>query len=105
MANEWSPIRFDAKLFQNLPENTLTRASAAMENIFINEAGGHSRVPGLVEVARNPDGGVNYLTEWRGDLMSGTSRGRLHRIRPDNTLEDVTGVPISGAITYTDGNP
>ena len=45
MANEWTPIRIDAKLFQSLPENTLTRASAGMENLFINEAGGQNPPP------------------------------------------------------------
>lgn len=96
MANDWTVIRIDGKLFQNLPEVALTRASAVMENVYMNEAGGHSRWPGLLRRFTIPDGGRCYLHEWRGDLMCGTSRGRLYRITKNGDVQDVTGVPISG---------
>lgn len=98
MAGDWLPLRLDAKLFQNLPEIALTRASAVLVNLFINESGGHSRFPGLVRKVTFPDGGRVYLEDFRGELMAATSRGRLYRVARNFSFEDVTGVPIGGGL-------
>jgi hypothetical protein len=97
MGAKWLDIPIEAKLFTNVQETVLTRAQAAIENAFINEAGGHSRFPGLEEVADLDDNGRVILNEWRGDLMAATSMGKLYRIDKSHNATDVTGVPISGA--------
>lgn len=97
MATPWRDIPLPTKLFLNVPEEDLTRAHAAIENAFINEANGQSRFPGLTEVCDLPnDNGRVYLHEWRGSLVAGTSNGNLFRVDRNHTPENVTDVPISG---------
>ena len=96
MAGNWIPIPIEEKWFTNVHETALTRAQAAMENAFINEAGGHSRFPGLAAFATLTDSGRVYLHDWRGDLIAATSRGRVYRIDLNGNVADVTGVPVSG---------
>lgn len=96
MADTWTPIPIEAKWFANLHETALTRAQAAMENSFINEAGGHSRFPGLAEFCDIEDSGRVYLNEWRKDLVAATSKGFFYRVDDDGNVENKTGVPLSG---------
>lgn len=95
MAGKWRDVPFAEKLFTNVKEAVLTKASAALENCFINEAGGHSRFPGLTQRIELGGAARVYLSEWQGDLMA-ESGGRLHRINRSLTAEDITGVPVSG---------
>ena len=96
MAEQWVDVPLDAKLFLNIDEASLTRAQAALENAYHNEAGGLSRFPGLKSFATLSDNGRAYLTDFRGDLMAATSKGRVYRINEAATVTDVTGVPITG---------
>lgn len=96
MPGPWRDIPLQTKLFLNVDETVLTRAQAAIENAFQNEAGGHSRFPGLIDFAALPDNGRVYVHEWRGDLIAVTSNGRVYRIDRAGNVEDVTGVPVSG---------
>jgi hypothetical protein len=92
----WTPLPISAKLFLNLDEEKLSRATAAIENGFQTEEGGYSRFPGLEAWAQLPDRGRVYGTDFRGNMMAATSRGRLYRIDRNRNIEDVTGVPIQG---------
>lgn len=93
----WEKIPIDAKWFANVDETALTRAQAAIENGFQNEAGGHSRFPGFEVFSTLPgDHGRVYLSDWRGSLMAATGQGNLFRVDRGGTAENVTGVPISG---------
>jgi len=69
---DWKPIPIDSKLFTNVRETALKKANAAIENAFINEAGGHTRFPGLEVVLTLPGGSVapTYLSEWQGNLIA-----------------------------------
>lgn len=96
MPGPWRDIPLQTKLFQNIPEENLTRAQAALENVFQNEAGGFSRFPGLIDVAPLEDQGRAYLHDWRNDLMASTSAGQVYRIDRNGNVENVTGVPVSG---------
>lgn len=92
---QWTDLPFDEKLFQNVDETVLTKAQAALENAFVNEAGGHSRFPGSAAFA-NLSGTRTYLHDWRGDLVAATDEGRVYRIDEAGNATDVTGVPIKG---------
>ena len=96
MADNWVDIPIDAKLFLNLDEDALTRAQAAIENGFINEAGGHSRFPGLKDFVTLNDGGRAYVHDWRGDMIVATSNGMVYRVDEDANLEDVTEAAVAG---------
>jgi hypothetical protein len=95
---DWLPLPIAAKLFQNIDESALTRASAALENTFATEADGQSRFPGLKEFAdfSDRDNGRVYLSDWRGDLMASTSHGALFRLDENANVVQLQGVPISG---------
>lgn len=91
----WQEIPL-GKLFLNIKEAALTRASAAVENCYQNEAGGFSRFPGMDTFL--DFGGVApvYLFDWRDDLIAVTGHGKFYRITPEGVAEDCTGVVISG---------
>lgn len=101
----WTDVPLDSELFQNLDESVLRRSPIVLENLFINEAKGQSRFPGLRQqslrfgggvIPRLPGGGAVHLNDWRGNLVAATKNGRFFRLQPDMTFEDCTGVVISG---------
>lgn len=95
---QWTQVPLDSKLFQNIEETVLRKSAAALENCFINEAGGHSRFPGLKAFLSLPGSAPTYLYPRRapvGDLI-GVSNSRVYRIDKSGTYTDVTGVPVSG---------
>lgn len=105
MSSEWKPIPLNTKLFTNVQETALTRAFAAVENCFPTEADGISRFPGLRDFATIPnDNSRVYLHDFRGDLMATTAAGRTYRITKDGTVEDRTGVAISGGLRHVHAN-
>jgi len=97
----WQPFPITEKLFRNVPEASLSKVNAALENCFQNESGGFSRFPGLETFATIPGGGSVYLDDWRDDLIGVSGHGRVARVEPDGTLEDVTGVAVSGGRRVT----
>jgi len=98
MAGQWTPIDLSAKLFQNIEEAVLRKSASALENCFINEAGGHSRFPGLKPFVTLPGAAPTYLHAWKapiGDLVA-VSNSRVYRVNQEGAISDVTGVPVSG---------
>lgn len=93
----WRDVPINSELFQNLDESVLRNSPTTLENLFINEAGGQSRFPGLKRFLTLPGGGKVYLADWRGDLVAATSNGRVFRIQPSGAFEDVTGAVIAGS--------
>ncbi len=92
---QWTDIPWDKPLFANASEAIISSRLVALENAYTNEAGGHSRVPGLAWFARF-DARQVFLTTWRDNLIAVTDTGRFLRVARDGTFEDVTGVPLSG---------
>lgn len=100
MAGQWTNIDLSAKMFLNVEEAVLRKSAAALENCFINEAGGHSRFPGLKEFVTLPGNAPTYLHNWSlpyGDLV-GVSNASVYRINRAGQVNDVTGVPVSGGL-------
>lgn len=95
MSGDWKNIPLDAKLFTNVREVALRKATAALENGFPNEAGGITRFPGLASFATLSGNAPTYLDEWQGDLVA-VSNSRIYLVNRAGTITDVTGVPISG---------
>lgn len=93
---KWRPIPIEAKWFANVHETALTRGQAALENAFINEAGGQTRFPGLEAWATLNDNGRVYLFDWQNDLVAATSNGQFYRIDRNANVEQITGPAISG---------
>lgn len=96
MPGKWIPIPLDSKLFLNVHEAVLTRAHAAVENSFVNEAGGHSRFPGLKDFSDLGGAARVYMAEWRGDLIAVTNQGKVYRLDKAGNPTRVQGVPVSG---------
>ena len=94
---DWTTIQIGTKMFENVAETVLTRAQAAIENAFVNEAEGQSRFPGLAPFADLGGNAPVYLDDWQGDLVA-VMAGRLYRIDANKQIEDVTGVPVSGGL-------
>lgn len=95
---QWVNIDISAKLFQNVESSVLRKSAAALENCFISETGGHSRFPGLKAFVTLPGNAPTYLHSWKapiGDLIA-VSNSRVYRIDKSGTIEDMTGVPVSG---------
>lgn len=93
---DWIPLPIGSKLFLNIEEEGLTRASAAIENGFLTEASGHSRFPGLEPWLQLPDKGRVYINDWRDDMLPVTSKGTVYRVDRNKNVEDVTKVPVQG---------
>lgn len=100
-ALRWSPIDIGTKLFTNVDATQLRRGLAAIENAYVNEAGGHSRFPGLKAFTTLTGGGRVFVYEWRGALYAATSTGRLYQIDTNGTATDVTNVAIPGGKRVT----
>lgn len=99
MAENWIPVPIDKALFANADADAVGAGyQTALENGFVTEQGVQSRFPGLIDFATLPNGekGRVYLFDFGGDLIAGTSSGRLYRVNESGTPLDVTGVPISG---------
>lgn len=82
-------------MFQDADETLLRTAVAAVENAYSNQAGGHSRFPGLTSFATT-GGNRNYLHSFRDQLYAATDAGRLYRVGKNGEVNDVTGTPLSG---------
>jgi hypothetical protein len=91
----WMEVPIGAPVLTNVDETALDRQSAALENGYVNDVGGHTRFPGSVEFADISDGLV-YLREFRGDLMAVTSLGRVWRIDRNGNSKDVTSAAVTG---------
>uniref|UniRef100_A0A6M3IS52 Uncharacterized protein n=1 Tax=viral metagenome TaxID=1070528 RepID=A0A6M3IS52_9ZZZZ len=94
----WETVDLSAKLFQNIEESVLRKSAAALENCFINEAGGHSRFPGLKAFVTLSGSANTYLYARKapiGDLVA-VSNSRVYLIDREANATDVTGVPVSG---------
>ena len=96
MPREWTDVPLGTKLFLNVRESVLSRGLAALENAFVNEAGGHSAFPPM-KLIHDFGKPINlYLSDWRGDLIIVDAVGTMHRMARNYAIEDITGIPISG---------
>lgn len=93
---EWQELPIKNALFRNLSEGAVLAYQSAIENGFINDLGGHSRFPGLVERVVLPDSGRVYLNDYRDNLVACTSRGQVFEIDRQYRFRNRTGVPVSG---------
>lgn len=96
MAEQWVPLGLDKALFANLSEDAISGSQTAIENGFVNELGGHTRFPGLIERATLDDNGRVYLHDLDGDLIAATSKGEVYRIDRRYNATNVTGLPVGG---------
>ena len=96
MAEQWIPLRIDLGLFENLDEEAVLGYHAAIENGFVNEMGGHTRFPGLIEFVDLGGNARVYLHDLNDDLIAATAKGQIFRIDRAGSVENLTGVPISG---------
>lgn len=95
----WQPLPIGERWFSNVKEAVLSRATAAIENGFVNAGGGISRFFGLRLFCNLPSPGRVFLNDWKGDqgeLIAVTGRGRFYRVDRSAHATDVTGVPLSG---------
>lgn len=96
MGESWIPLPINQAVFANADPDAIAGYQTAIENGFINELGGHSRFPGLKVFATLPDKGRVYLHDWNGNLVAGSSRGRLFTLDPGGAVTDRTGTLVSG---------
>jgi len=97
--SEWRPIAVNQKMFQNVAETSLQKAAAALENIYINDAGGHTRFPGLKPFLQIPgETGTMFVVDYKSDLIAVSSTGRTYRIDDRSNAESVTDVQLSGGL-------
>lgn len=92
---QWANFPWERPLYANADEAILTTAVAAIENATPNQAGGHSRFPGMTRFSEFPGQRV-YSRFWQDNIYCGTDEGKLWRVDRQGRAEDVTGVPISG---------
>lgn len=96
MADNWKTIPISEKLFSNVKEACLGKSNAALENVFVNDANGISRFPGLSVFSELPGNGRVYLGSYGSDLIAATSDSLVYRVDDEGNASDVTEVPISG---------
>lgn len=96
MPELWQPLPLNKGLFANLDQDAITGAMTAIENGFVNEKGGHTRFPGLIERVDLGDPAKVYLNDLAGDLIAANAKGQVFRIDRNFKATNVTGVPSSG---------
>lgn len=89
-------LPIEAKVLQNVDETALIGQAATLENGYVNDVGGLSRFPQLVEFVRLPGNAPVFLTDWRNDLVA-VSGGRTYVIDKKANLTDATNVVVSGS--------
>lgn len=97
---EWADFPISGRMWRSGDETLTTRAMASLENVIPNDAGGHSRFPGLEYFAIFPGKKV-FLRNYKDELYAGTDLGQLWRVSSLGNAVDVTGVPISGGRRWT----
>ncbi len=93
---EWQLLPLNQPMFRNLAPEAVLSYQAGVENGFINELGGHTRFPGLIERATLPDNGRVYLHDFRSNLIAATSNGSIYEIDRKFKVTNLTNVPVSG---------
>lgn len=96
MPREWLPVPLGTRLFLSTRESVLSTALAALENSYINEAGGHTAFPPLRlihDFGRPID---LYLENHRGNLIVVDSFGRMYRMARNYSIRDLTEIPVAG---------
>lgn len=101
---QWKDIPLNRKLFKNVDEAALTTAYGALENVFVTEAGGLSRFPGLVERADFGGKADVFLAKHNNDLIAVGRDGRVHRINRKYDVETIDGPPVLGGERATFAN-
>lgn len=96
MAKPWIPLALNHPLFANADEHSIVGYQTAIENGILNEMGAQTRFPGMVDFATLGDDGRAILSEWRGDLIATTSKGRTYSMDPQGRVRDRTGTVLSG---------
>lgn len=92
----WVDLPIEKGWFANVREGVLTQSAAAMENLYVNEAGGHTPFPPLYKWLQLPSPGDVVPFSWDGGMVAVTDKGRVFRVSSDRTARDVTGVPLGG---------
>ncbi len=93
---EWADFPWNERLYTNSDETILTKALAAVENGYLNPAGGHSRYPGLLPFVTSLGGSKTYVYAYNDDIIAVTDQGRVFRVGQDGSVQDVTGVSVAG---------
>lgn len=96
MPEKWLPLPLDKQMYANANPDAVIGLQTAIENGYLSDQGVQSRFPGLTEFCTLKDNGRVILHDFNGDLMAGTSNGRLYRIDKSARVESVPGVAISG---------
>lgn len=93
---DWVPLPLDKGYFANLDEDVVVSGMTAIENGFVNEQGGHTRFPGLIERANLGNDAQVYLHDFDGDLIAGNANAQVFRIDRNFTVTNVTSTPVAG---------
>lgn len=96
MPERWIALPLDKQMYANADADAVVGLQTAIENGYLTEQRVQSRFPGLKEFCTLKDNGRVVLHDFNGDLMAGTSNGRLYRIDKAANVESVPGVAISG---------
>lgn len=96
MAEDWVALPIETPLFANLDGDAVVSGLTALENGYINEQGTHTRFPGLREFADLGGNARVFLSDFNGDLIAATDKGKIYRVDSGANISDVTGVPVSG---------
>lgn len=88
------PIK--SKLFKNLDESSLTSSYAALENCFIDESGGITRLPGMRVFHDFGNKSPVYLGSINNDLIAATGDGKVNRLDKSANSTQIPGPPVLG---------
>lgn len=93
---DWIPLPLDQRLFANADPDAVVGYQTAIENGFLNDQGVQVRFPGFVDFCTLQDNGKVFLSDLNNDLIASTDKGFTYRIDQGGTVENITGVPVSG---------
>jgi hypothetical protein len=78
----WRQLPLDADWYPSAAEFSLNRGTAAAENLYVDETGGHAKLPELTRTTTVSDGTLPHLRAWPGGLLAVTAGGNTYSVDP-----------------------
>lgn len=85
-----------SKLFKNLDPAALTSTFTALENALVNEAGGLTRLPGMVEFSDLGHKEPVYLSTLHNDMIACSGDGNVIRLDKNANKDTIPGPQVLG---------
>lgn len=96
MPTPWRQLPLDADYYPGAAEFSLNRGTAVAENLYVDETGGHAKLPELTPHTTLSDRTTAHLRAWSGGLLAVTSGGSTYSVDVDGDTTKKGGIILAG---------